>query len=123
MTKSLLDKVASIRKTYFNKPLPVGYCSDVAILIGSLLQSEGLFVNMVYGECNGCYHVWLMVDGVAIDPSRDCANQHGEFVCFVNPNEYITHSTEHFDIKDFYTDPDIEELKVNALNISALLDR
>lgn len=119
MTKVLLDKVTLLRKTYFSKPLAVGYCSDVAILIGSLMQSEGHFVHIAYGECSGCYHVWLLVDGIAIDPSRDCAMQHGQFVCLVNANEYKTHSTEVFDIKDFYISPDIEELKSNALKLIA----
>ena len=76
----VFNKIVELRNLYFNGKLSLDYCSTVAVLIGWVLQQNGSVVKLVTGLCNGCGHMWLDVDGHHIDPSRDCAEQAGEFV-------------------------------------------
>ena len=111
LTKTIFDKAVLLRKQYYDQKLRIGFCHDVAHLIGYVLQNESHFVNLVMGDCNGCLHTWLEVDGVQIDPSRDCAGQDGAWVYLVNEQEYTVHSVHVFNIRDFYDEINLTMLK------------
>lgn len=119
----ILSKVVAIRCRYYNRQLPVGNCHEISHLIGFILQQEGFYVNLVYGTCNDCYHTWLEINGVQLDPSRDCANQTGDWVCLVNKEEYIVHSVDKFNINDFYNQIDLEVLVQQSKETCCFYDK
>lgn len=114
----VFNKIVELRNLYFNGKLSLGYCSTVAVLIGWVLQQNGSVVKLVTGYCNGCGHMWLDVDGRQIDPSRDCAEQAGEFVYMVNDKEYVVVNVENLDINDYYINPTMDKLISGAKEIT-----
>lgn len=111
---TMLKLIADIRKRYFPNKLVVGNCIDICILVGAILKYElGFKIDLVHGALNGCLHTWLSVNGIHIDLSTDCTtvNDKRDFVTFINIKEYRVDVIEVFDLKDFFKDMTLNQLK------------
>ena len=113
MCADILVLVLELRQKYFPVRLGVGDCSTVGVLLAAILQLEyGFQVKIVTGERSGCYHLWLEVNGVSVDPSVDCTfSKDEEFVQLIN-DDYLIYVKEDFDLDDYYPDHTLYELKV-----------
>jgi hypothetical protein len=114
----MLRLITGIRNEYFPNKLVVGNCINVCILIAAILKHElDYSVSLVYGTLNGCHHTWLSVSGIHIDPSTDCADVKDDrsFVTFINIKEYRVDEIDAFDLKDFFHDMTLSQLKKNCV--------
>lgn len=114
----ILSLVTELRAEYFCRKLQPGYCINICILLGRILQVEyGKQVEFVSGQLGDCYHTWLCVDGVEVDPSTDCTfiEDGRPWVTLTNSDEYRTgvlgSSREPFDINDYFLDVSLDKLK------------
>lgn len=110
----MLKLITGIRNEYFPHRLAVGRCVGVCILIDAILKYElHHSVYLVYGKLDNCYHTWLSVDGIHIDPPTDCTivKDARSFVTFTNTKEYRVNSIETFDLRDFFKEMTVYQLK------------
>lgn len=103
----MIKLLRDLRAMHFPKKLNCGDCIAVCILLGYILKEEyGYTVQLVYGKLGHCYHTWLSVNGIQIDPSTDCAMVIDDrvFVSYVDYREYSISRIESYNVHDFYTD-------------------
>ena len=112
----LLGLVRRLRQKYFPKKLNVGSCITVCLIIGYILSTRHhKTVRIVDGSCGDCYHSWLEIDQINIDPARDTT---GPYRLTFTPDESITdedvilvdssygniRSIDIYNWNDYYTD-------------------
>lgn len=111
----IYSTIRRLRYEYLPKPCGVGYCLNICLLIGALLKDEFATVNirLVDGVAKGCFHTWMEVNGIQIDPALDCLGDPdvSEFVGFPNEPDYEVKQLDLFDVNEYFRDATLDELK------------